>query len=84
MKTYEFDVVLRAVSEATDEHADALFEAGCDDSTLASRDGQTWVHFEREAVSLEEAIRSAVTQVLSAGLAASRVELDVAAAISVS
>jgi hypothetical protein len=81
MKTYEFDVVLKNVPEASDEHADALFVAGCDDGTLTSRNGTTWIHFDREAPSLEEAIRSAVAQVQSAGLTVSKVELDVAAAV---
>jgi len=83
MKTYEFDVVLKDVFEARDEYADALFDAGCDDGTLASRDGITWIHFDREAASLEEAIRTAVAQVQSAGLTAVKVELDVTAALSV-
>ena len=83
MKTYEFDVILKGVSEADDEPADALFNAGCDDGTLASRDGVAWIHFDREAASLEEAIRSAVSQVQSAGLTVSKVELDVAAAVLV-
>jgi len=83
MKTYEFDVVLKGIAEVTDEHADALFDAGCDDGTLVSRDGLAWVHFDRQADSLEFAIRSAVTQVQSTGLVISKVELDVAAAVSV-
>ena len=83
MRTYEFDIVLKNIPESTDEHADALFDAGCEDGTLASRDGVTWVHFDREAASLEEAIRSAVNQIQSAGLAIAKVELDVAAALSV-
>jgi hypothetical protein len=83
MKTYELNVILKNASEAADEHADTLFEAGCDDGTLASRDGQAWVHFDREAPSLEEAIRSAVAQVQSAGMTAVKVELDVDAAVSV-
>jgi hypothetical protein len=83
MKTYEFDVILKDVSEATDRDADAIFEAGCDDGTLVSRDGLTWIHFDRQAPSLEDAIREAVGQVQSAGLAVAKVELDVAAALSV-
>jgi len=83
MKTYPFDVVLRDVSEATESAADALFEAGCDDGTLASREGATWIHFDREAPSLEEAIRSAVGQVQSAGFTVLKVELDATAAVSV-
>lgn len=76
MKTYEFDVILKDVAEVTDEPADALFAAGCDDGTPASCHGLAWVRFDREAVSLEDAIRSAVAQVRAAGLAMSKVELD--------
>jgi hypothetical protein len=82
MKTYEFDVVLKGVSEVTDDQADTLFEAGCDDGTPASCEGVAWVHFDREATSLEEAIRSAVSQVQAASFTVSKVELDVAAAVS--
>jgi hypothetical protein len=81
VKTYEFDVVLKGTSEVTDEQADALFAAGCDDGTPASRGGRAWVHFDREAPSLEAAISSAVTQVRSAGLAVSKVELDANSAV---
>jgi hypothetical protein len=76
MTTYEFDVILKDVGEVTDEQADALFAAGCDDGTPASCSGVTWVHFDREAPSLEEAIRSAVTQVRAAGFNVSKIELD--------
>ena len=82
MKTYGFDVILKDISEVTDEQADALFEAGCDDGTAASGDGIAWVHFDREASSLEEAIRTAVGQVHAAGLAVSKVEMDVDSAVS--
>jgi hypothetical protein len=83
MKTYEFDIILKDIAELDDEHAEALFEAGCDDGTLASRDGVAWIHFDREAVSLEEAIRTAVAQVQSTGFTVVKVELDVIAALSV-
>ena len=82
MKTYEFDVVLKDVSEVTDDRADALFTAGCDDGTPASCDGVAWIHFDREAMSLEEAILSAVTQVQAAGLIVLKVELEVGAAVA--
>ena len=82
MKTYEFDVVLKNVSEVTDEQADGLFAAGCNDGTPASCDGVAWIHFDREAASLEEAICSAVAQVQAAGMIVSKVELDVDAAVS--
>lgn len=76
MNVYEFDVVLQGVGEVTDAAADALFAAGCDDGTPASSDGTAWIHFDREASSLEDAILSALAQVRSAGLGVSRVELD--------
>lgn len=82
MKTYEFDVVLKAVTEITDDQAEQLFAAGCDDGTPASCNGVAWVHFDREAISLEEAIRLAVSQTQAAGFVVSKVELAVDAAAS--
>lgn len=82
MKTYAFDLVLKDLREVTDEQADGLYAAGCDDGTPASCNGIAWVHFDREAASLEEAIRSAVAQIQAAGFTVSKVELDVAAASS--
>jgi hypothetical protein len=76
LKTYEFDVVLRGVGELAHHHADALFASGCDDGTPASSCGTTWIHFDREASSLEDAIRLAIGQIRSAGFQVSKVELD--------
>jgi len=81
MKTYEFDVVLKEISDISDDAADALFSAGCDDGTPASSSGIAWIHFDREASSLEEAIRSAVSQIQTAGFKVAKVELDAASAI---
>ena len=75
MKTYEFDLVLKEVAEVTEDQADALFAAGCDDGTPACCNGQTWIHFDRETTSLEEAIRSAISQVQSVGFRVAKVEL---------
>jgi hypothetical protein len=82
MKTYQFDVVFADVAELSDDQVDALFAAGCNDATSTSCDGAAWVHFDREAASLEEAIYSAVAQVQAAGLLVSKVELDVHTAVS--
>ena len=82
MKTYDFDVVLKDVSEVTDDQADRLFRAGCDDGTPASCNGLAWIHFDREASSLEQAIGTAVAQVQSAGFSVSKIQLDVDAAVS--
>ena len=82
MKTYDFDVVLKDVPQVTDDQADMLFAAGCDDGTPASCNGLAWIHFDREASSLEEAIGTAVAQVQSAGFSVSKIQLDVDAAVS--
>ncbi len=79
MRTYEFDIILMGTSEITDEQADVLFAAGCDDGTPASTNGMAWIHFDRQAPSLEIAIQSAVMQIRSAGFTASKAELDVRA-----
>jgi len=82
MTMYAFDVVLKDVAEVTDEQADVLFAAGCDDGTPASCNGMAWIHFDREASSLEEAISLAVAQVQAAGFGVSKVELDADSAVS--
>lgn len=74
MKTYEFDVILKGMSELSDEQADRLFNACCDDGTPASSEGLAWVHFDRRAPTLEKAIASAVRQIQSAGFTAWKVE----------
>lgn len=75
MKTYEFSLVLTAV-EVTNGDCDALYEAGCDDGTVVTRDGVTHIAFGREAESLEDAIRSATAQVRAGGFDVARVEMD--------
>jgi hypothetical protein len=54
---------------------DALYEAGCDDGTIVTRNRVTFIAFDRKAASLEEAIRSATADVRSAGFDVKRVEM---------
>lgn len=75
MKTYEFMLVLTA-SELSDDDCGALYEAGCDDGTVVTRNGVTCVAFDRDAESLEDAIRSATADVRAAGFEVARVEMD--------
>jgi hypothetical protein len=75
MATYEFALVL-AEADLSDEDCDALYEAGCDDGTVVTREGVTHVAFDREAESLEDAIRSATGEVRAAGFDVARVEMD--------
>jgi hypothetical protein len=73
-KTYGFSVVLTAPTLSAKE-CDALYEAGCDDGTIVSRKGVTFIIFDRKADSLEQAIRSATGDVRAAGFDVKRVEM---------
>jgi hypothetical protein len=79
---YSFDVVLQDAREIADHQAEALFSAGCDDGTPVSCNGVAWIHFDREADTLEAAIHSACTQVQAAGLTVAKVEMDANSAVS--
>jgi hypothetical protein len=72
---YEFSLILTA-AEVTEEEADKLYEAGCDDGSIVSRGEVTMVQFDREASTLDEALASAIRDVESAGFQVSRVEID--------
>ena len=74
MSVYDFQLVLGNVSVMSDNVADALFEAGCDDGTPFSSQGVAGVGFSRQADSLEEAVRSAIADVGKAGFIVARVE----------
>jgi hypothetical protein len=76
MKKYEFTLILKGALELTDDIADALFEAGCDDGTPGTCEGVFSIDFHREAESLEEAIRSAIGNVKTAGCQVDRVEIS--------
>ncbi|HEY2414390.1 MAG TPA: hypothetical protein VGI40_19250 [Pirellulaceae bacterium] len=73
-KTYGFTVVLTAAKLSVEE-CDALYEAGCDDGTIVTRQGVSFITFDRKAESLEQAIRSATEDVRSAGFDVKRVEM---------
>ena len=79
MKKYEFTLILKGPNELTEDVAESLFEAGCDDGTPGACEGVLSIDFHREADSLEEAIRSAIANVKSAGYDAQRVEIDATA-----
>lgn len=73
MNEHHFTAILSGVSEVTESAANALYEAGCDDGTFCARDGIAYVHFNRDADSLDEAIQSAIDDIRSAGFDVARV-----------
>ncbi len=61
MRVYAFTLLVEGADLQTDDAQDALFEAGCDDSTIGVTAGVQHAHFDREAGSLGEALVSAIT-----------------------
>ena len=73
MKNHEFTLILTA--EPNEEESDRLYSI-FDDGTLATIAGTPQIHFHREALSLEEAIGSALVNVRKAGFDAVRIEIE--------
>src|SRR5690349_9812589 len=66
---YEFTLIFDLPDTSSDStsYLDALYEAGCDDATVdVSMRGSIELEFTREAASAEEAMSSAVADVLKA------------------
>jgi hypothetical protein len=78
LRKYHFSLIISGDVELTDGLADALYSAGCDDATPGTCEGVLALDFHREAASLEEALRGAITNVRTAGLEVARVEIDAA------
>ncbi len=76
MQTYTFTVVLGDQTEMTEDLAEALAAAGCDDGLAGSSGGIASVVFDREAESLEQAVRSAIADVQKAGCRAAWVKIE--------
>jgi hypothetical protein len=76
MRKYDFTIILKDSPDLTEELADRLFAAGCDDGMPGMISGVTLIDFHREAASLEAAIRSAVADIASSGCVSARVEID--------
>ncbi len=74
MVTFDFKLVLDQ-AEVDEAEADALY-ARCKDGTLITAAGVSFVDFDRQASSLDEAVRSAIADVNAAGFRVARVEIE--------
>ena len=79
MKKYEFTLILKGSPELTEEIADELFEAGCDDGTPGTCNGVFSIDFHREGESLEAAIQSAIQKVQATGHEIAHVQIEAGA-----
>ncbi len=65
-KQYQFTLVLSEVNEVTSDLEDALYEAGCDDMLINSRNGVIYLDVDRGGANFEEAVLSAIHHVFNA------------------
>ncbi len=70
LDVYEFSLVLDGVDDQTEGLEDQLFEAGCDDALINFRNGIVYLVFNREAISIDNAVISAITSVENSKLGA--------------
>ena len=76
MKTYRFTVFIRGIDYMSEDMAEALYEAGCDDCSPGSHDGRAYADFARQAESLEAAVASAAADVRNAGYSIDYIQID--------
>lgn len=76
MRVFEFTLHLERPLDVSVAGLNRLYEAGCDDGSPGMVDGLAFIAFDREAESLEEAVRSAVADVHSAGYRVVRIETE--------
>jgi len=67
MNTYSFSIYFDT-TESYDYLVEKLYEAGCDDSLVGVCDGIHCIDFDRESTSINEAIKSAIENIISSGL----------------
>ena len=73
---FDFTVILVPGTDLSEDVAEALFEAGCDDCSPVVTNGVPLLYFHREAANLHEAIRSAVAEVQRAGCKVAQVRIE--------
>jgi len=79
---HEFVLLIAGFDEMTEDMLDALFEAGCDDSTVGSHGGQNYMDFAREAPSFKDAVLSAIADVRKANVGATVMRVDTPTIVS--
>ncbi len=75
MKTHEFTLVLSGHHEI-DSVAEKIYGGGCDDATVSECRGAIAMDFMRDAATFEEAVLSAIRNVMDLGYAVANVDPD--------
>ena len=73
---FDFTLLLDGIDSISQDVEDALYEAGCDDATISLRFGRIFLTFSRSAISLKDAIISAINDVKKSKIPASILRVD--------
>ena len=73
---HRFTIYFAGINDLADDLVEELYEAGLDDGSPFSRCGRVGIGVDREADSLEAAIRSAVADARRAGVTVASVVID--------
>ena len=76
MTLYEFCIIASGLDPQDDDFESRFYDMGCDDATISFQRGRIILEFGREALSLEDAIASALDDIRRAGATPHRVEPD--------
>lgn len=76
MKMYEFSIIASGLDPSADDFEQRFYDSGCDDALVSFQKGHIIVDFAREAPSIDEAISSAIQNVMTAGATVDRIEPD--------
>jgi hypothetical protein len=76
MKTHEFSIVATGLDPHAVDFEARLFDAGCNDATVAFQKGTIIVDFARDADGFEAAVKGALHDVEASGATAEQVEPD--------
>jgi len=67
LKTFSFQVKVGGIDVEKTDYAGLLFEAGCGDALVFVEDGALFLDFDREAISFDSAINSAIVCLMKVG-----------------
>lgn len=76
MTVYEFSIIASGLDPAADDFEARFYDGGCDDALVSFQKGHIIVDFAREAATVDEAIASAIENVMAVGATVDRIEPD--------
>ncbi len=76
MKMHEFSIIASGLNPEAEDFESRFYDAGCDDATVSFQKGRIIVDFARDAETLEDAISTAIENVITAGAKVDRIEPD--------